>query len=293
MNRMHLIILLIALVVLLSLPVVEACVCRESNLTVDVGMFAGDTKQIFFFPSCNYITANVSASYLINRSEYWLNGCVEYSPNNWNCTCSKNFSLAITTKPNTINKYLILAKEYYSCDYDGDGFPAEKDCNDNNPKIYPGAQEICNGKDDDCDGKIDESACKSVTYYCDKDLDGFISVLSSGSCSSFNCIPNKCSSTKGTDCNDKDKYINPKGYESCDSKDNDCDGKVDESPCTASKFCSTISIKNSRDYANIWKCHMADWMENEIMPYPRDCTVQYKSNRTSNKVSCIANTYAN
>ena len=256
-------------------------------------MFAGDTKQIFFFPSCNYIIANVSATSLIEIAEYSLKDCVEYSPNVWNCTCNKNFSLAITTKQNAINKYLILAKEYYSCDYDGDGFPAETDCNDNNPKIYPGAQETCNGKDDDCDGRIDEYACPRVYYYCDKDKDGYRSSKPSGRCNSFNCVPKGCSLKKGTDCDDNDKSVNPGATEICDRKDNDCDGKIDESPCTASKFCSTILIKNSWDYTNRLKCYMADWMENEINPYPGDCKVQFKSNKTSKTVSCIATTYAN
>lgn len=36
------------------------------------------------------------------------------------------------------------------------GFPACVDCNDSLSAIHPGAQEVCNGLDDDCDGLIDE-----------------------------------------------------------------------------------------------------------------------------------------
>lgn len=43
-------------------------------------------------------------------------------------------------------------------DADGDGFCTEKgDCNDNNPSIYPGADELCNDVDDNCNGNIDEN----------------------------------------------------------------------------------------------------------------------------------------
>jgi hypothetical protein len=41
-------------------------------------------------------------------------------------------------------------------DADGDHYAAADDCDDANPAIHPWAPEMCNGKDDDCDGLIDE-----------------------------------------------------------------------------------------------------------------------------------------
>ena len=41
-------------------------------------------------------------------------------------------------------------------DDDGDGSPYGQDCDDTNEAVYPGADEICDGLDNDCDGGIDE-----------------------------------------------------------------------------------------------------------------------------------------
>jgi hypothetical protein len=41
------------------------------------------------------------------------------------------------------------------------------DCNDNNPRVGPGQDELCNGQDDDCDGTVDEQAeCPGEGQVC-------------------------------------------------------------------------------------------------------------------------------
>ena len=59
-------------------------------------------------------------------------------------------------------------------DYDGDGYTEKDgDCNDLNNKQFPNAVEICDGIDNDCNNEIDDAAIDRVTWYADKDDDGF------------------------------------------------------------------------------------------------------------------------
>jgi MYXO-CTERM domain-containing protein len=58
-------------------------------------------------------------------------------------------------------------------DEDGDGISVgDGDCDDDDDGVYPGADEVCNGVDDDCDGAADEGALDPRTWYADADGDG-------------------------------------------------------------------------------------------------------------------------
>ena len=103
------------------------------------------------------------------------------------------------------------------------------DCNDNNNAVNPNAFEICDGIDNNCVRGIDENGvCGESIYYCDNDNDSFISSIPSGSCNTFNCVPNECIQNSGNDCNDNNVEINPGKAEICNNIDDNCDSQIDE-----------------------------------------------------------------
>ncbi len=111
-------------------------------------------------------------------------------------------------------------------DQDQDGWAVEEgDCDDTNPEVYPGAEEVCNGIDDNCDGSVDEGL-PIVTYYPDNDGDGYGAPFPT---------QEGCTQPEGFvevpgDCNDRDETINPDAEEVCDGVDNDCNDVVDDAP---------------------------------------------------------------
>ncbi len=97
-------------------------------------------------------------------------------------------------------------------DVDQDGTTScSGDCDDDDALVGPGAAELDNGIDDDCDGAIDEG-----TPAADDDGDGY--------CEAATCTDG---SLPG-DCNDADAAMSPAGTEqNSNGLDDDCDGTVD------------------------------------------------------------------
>ena len=48
-------------------------------------------------------------------------------------------------------------------DADGDGFASPADCNDLDASVYPGAPELCDGKNNDCAGGTDDATCEAFS----------------------------------------------------------------------------------------------------------------------------------
>jgi hypothetical protein len=107
-------------------------------------------------------------------------------------------------------------------DADGDGITGDADCDDADPAIGPGAEEICDGVDNNCDGEVDEGVTR--TFYADADADGFGDpTVTAEACEAPDgMVPN------ATDCDDSNDAIYPDAREVCDELDNDCDGSIDE-----------------------------------------------------------------
>ncbi len=100
-----------------------------------------------------------------------------------------------------------------------DGAPEATDCDDSEPTTSPGAVDVCDGIDNDCDGDFDDVI--SVTWYADDDGDG------SGDPTSTidDCAPQPGYVLNGDDCDDGDAFLNARdddgdGVTACDA---DCD----------------------------------------------------------------------
>ena len=114
-------------------------------------------------------------------------------------------------------------------DDDNDGYTTVSDCDDRNREIHPGAAELCDGLDNNCNGQSDEVGCdcpSGQTRPCGSDI---------GACEPGleTCANGRWGACQGG---------SGPNAETCDGADNDCDGVTDEGcSCTAgqTRACGT------------------------------------------------------
>ena len=137
-------------------------------------------------------------------------------------------------------------------DADGDGFPADEDCDDDDPTVYPGADEDCSDIDRDCDGDPVAGAIDVVEGWIDDDGDGYGDPARAVRA----CTLPSDAVDNDLDCDDGDPAINPAALEICDGEtDEDCDGDIDA------------------DDTDIDACEAASWDGTYAGPFDLDVTV--------------------
>ena len=116
-------------------------------------------------------------------------------------------------------------------DDDGDGAPDGLDCKPKDPTVSPNLPEVCNDKDDDCDGLVDEGGSLGCLLVApDVDQDGWGSEdPDKWLCA---CEPPPETTDQVGDCDDNNPFVNAGQPEACGNfVDDDCDGQVDEADC--------------------------------------------------------------
>ncbi|MCE9666357.1 FG-GAP-like repeat-containing protein [Myxococcus stipitatus] len=108
------------------------------------------------------------------------------------------------------------------------GNPDPNFTTDNDPSIHQFAPEVCDGKDNNCDGTVDEDQTLWPPWYPDGDGDGYGRDASPVNA----CVAPPQHVGNKADCDDTSSSTHPGATEVCDNRDNDCDGSVDEGVLT-------------------------------------------------------------
>jgi hypothetical protein len=112
-----------------------------------------------------------------------------------------------------------------ACDAPADHVASGGDCDDTDATVAPDLDEVCDDQDNDCDGGVDEAdAVGAPTWYADTDGD----LYGDSAVAATACAAPAGFVARWGDCDDTADDVSPAGVETCDTRDEDCDGEVDE-----------------------------------------------------------------
>ena len=164
-----------------------------------------------------------------NTNVYFI-GCIPPSNNyvltNGDCNDNNNSIQGPVTYylDGDLDGFGLAGTDTIMCMNPGVGYSnVNTDCNDTINTIYPGAPELCDGYDNDCNG-INDDGLLMVQYWIDADHDNFGTGTPITSCSN----PGIGYASIDGDCNDTINTIYPGAPELCDGFDNDCNGSNDD-----------------------------------------------------------------
>ena len=198
-------------------------------------------------------------------------------------------------------------------DVDGDGYGDEAapsacaagegqseiggDCKDDIAEVNPGAAEICNEVDDDCNGDID-GGTTGGPWYADADGDGY----GDPAMTSDDCAAPRGYVADGSDCNDGDAAYNPAAVEEdcADPSDYNCDGSTGYADADADGFAACEDCNDSDAAVNAGAIEMCDDVDNncdgltdddtsaDIMSWYADADADGYGDPAVSAMSCVA-----
>jgi hypothetical protein len=160
-----------------ALPAIEFTITPIQGYQINVASFSADLRQSLTGPEL------VRYAYSTNGGTIWIDQGGDNSLEYTACGTMVTYSWDVPDfTTNQVLKFRIYGYNASSVsgtlqilnieldgqvcsatiDADGDGYNALIDCNDNNAVVHPGAPDICNDIDDDCDQLIDENALAST-----------------------------------------------------------------------------------------------------------------------------------
>ncbi|MEA3325288.1 MAG: putative metal-binding motif-containing protein, partial [Euryarchaeota archaeon] len=202
---------------------------QGTNISIDCLFSETVDYEIRIENATGHLVEEVGSGTAKNPKKKWWNTTTETSAGTYIVNVTMDNSTSGMSAYNNTNTIEVTPEDvmttYYG-DADGDGYGDPEnttdaysaptgyvtdntDCDDTNADVNPGATEVCNGIDDNCDGQIDEGVM--TTYYGDADGDGYGDPENATEA----CSAPDGYVTDNTDCDDTNADVNPGATEVC------------------------------------------------------------------------------